>query len=357
MTTLTTPGVYIKEIPGETFRIASSASAVPIFVQASTASPTFPPVRILNWLEFAAYFPGGEPPANDILALGVRAYFLNGGGPLYVVRDNELKTVVPTLDDATLIVSCGVATAAVAEAVALLCATGRTLFAILDCSNVELADVAAVEDERSAHPVNCFSAIYYPWLCAAWASADIPPSAPVAGAYCATDRTRGFWKAPANIALKGGLMVKFKASSDVQSAMNSGLALNVIRRNSGGDAIIWGARTFCETTDWRYIPVRRLFNMVEKDVARELEKLLFEPNGPATWERARSAIDAYLQALWKQGGLMGTRQDEAYSVQVGEGVTMTSADISEGIMRIKVSLAAVRPAEFIVLEFTQILTQ
>ena len=44
--------------------------------------------------------------------------------------------------------------------------------------------------------------------------------------------------------------------------------------------------------------------------------------------------------------------DQAFFVNVGLGQTMTEDDINNGIMNIEIGLAAVRPAEFIVLTFS-----
>jgi phage tail sheath protein FI len=56
---------------------------------------------------------------------------------------------------------------------------------------------------------------------------------------------------------------------------------------------------------------------------------------------------------WKSGALAGSSPEQAYSVAVGLGSTMTPNDILDGVMRIEVKLAIVRPAEFIVLTFQQ----
>jgi phage tail sheath protein FI len=82
--------------------------------------------------------------------------------------------------------------------------------------------------------------------------------------------------------------------------------------------------------------------------------VLFEPNNAATWERVRGAIDVYLQGLWRQGALQGNRPQQAFFVQVGLGVTMTAAQVENGELIVKIGLAAVRPAEFIILQVSQL---
>ncbi|WNF31068.1 hypothetical protein RI138_31915 [Streptomyces sp. C11-1] len=67
----------------------------------------------------------------------------------------------------------------------------------------------------------------------------------------------------------------------------------------------------------------------------------------------RTAVDSYLQGLWRQGGLMGQTPQEAYFVQAGEGITMTEDDVTSGQLIVKAGLAVTRPAEFVILQFTQ----
>ena len=56
--------------------------------------------------------------------------------------------------------------------------------------------------------------------------------------------------------------------------------------------------------------------------------------------------------MWQKGALAGTAAADAYYVNVGQGTTMTPQDILEGRMNVEIGIAAVRPAEFIVLKFS-----
>ncbi|WP_387689203.1 phage tail sheath family protein [Photorhabdus sp. RM71S] len=180
----------------------------------------------------------------------------------------------------------------------------------------------------------------------------LPPSAAIAGVYAATDASRGVWKAPANIVLNGVSDVTERLTDDKQGTMNSS-GINAIRYFTNQGFVVWGARTLNKSDDWRYIPVRRLFNSAERDIKQAMQFAVFEPNSQPTWEAVRRAIDSYLYSLWQQGGLVGTKSSEAYFIQIGKGVTMTEDDINQGKMIVKIGMAAVRPAEFIILQFTQ----
>jgi uncharacterized protein len=192
--------------------------------------------------------------------------------------------------------------------------------------------------------------------------AVLPPSAAIAGIYTRTDNDRGVWKAPANVSLTGVLAPTVKISHESQAGMNidpnSGKSINAIRAFPGKGVLVWGARTLAgNDNDWRYVPVRRLFIMVEQSLKKATQFAVFEPNSAGTWLKVKSMIDSFLFNLWKQGGMAGEKQDQAYFINVGLGVTMTPQDILEGKMIVEVGIAPVRPAEFILLKFTQILQQ
>ncbi|EJM99161.1 phage tail sheath C-terminal domain-containing protein, partial [Herbaspirillum sp. YR522] len=115
-----------------------------------------------------------------------------------------------------------------------------------------------------------------------------------------------------------------------------------------------GART-CEVTDrqWRYINVRRLFNQVERDISDVMQRYMYEPNTPATWVRAKTSISNYLYNLWQLGALQGARPEDGYQVSLGLDESMSATDIEEGKMIACLRLAPSKPAEFIVLLFSQ----
>lgn len=73
----------------------------------------------------------------------------------------------------------------------------------------------------------------------------------------------------------------------------------------------------------------------------------------STWLNLKSMIQNFLTGIWKRGGLAGATPDDAFSVHVGLGDTMTPEDVLEGILRVTVLVAIVRPAEFIEITFQQ----
>lgn len=396
MANYTVPGVYVEEPFKLALSIPSGATAVPVFARDTknfcTAAEMAPEKAIKDyfnladdvavfdtWLDIQAkiatapfvnedaqsHAKGAEDVLNRCpLYLALKAYFDNGGGRCYVVPVSKLSEEVPALDDATLIVQAGSSHTEFAGQVRNLCRVGNSYFALFDGPNVAALTSTNAKGAGGEYDANAFAAVYYPWLQKSvpkkvptegsdWI--DVPPSAVMAGIYCTVDRDRGVWKAPANVQIGGGLRPKYRVPDAVDGLLNaSAHAINVIRSFRGAGTLVWGARTLkSDSETWRYVPVRRLFCAAERDIRTAMSTALFEPNSQPTWEQLRSAVTSYLHRLWQQGALMGDTPQQAYFVQVGLGTTMSADDVNQGKMIVKVGMAAVRPAEFIILQLTQ----
>lgn len=183
----------------------------------------------------------------------------------------------------------------------------------------------------------------------------LPPSGAMAGVYTSVDNAQGVWKAPANVSLNSVIEPIIHIDHNQQedlNAPNSGKAVCAIRTFTGLGPIVWGARTLdANSLDWRYINVRRTMIMIEQSVKFAGNAYVFEPNIKNTWIAVNSLISSFLFDLWKQGALAGSTPEDAFEVSVGLGSTMTSVDILEKIMRIKVKVAISRPAEFLAITF------
>ncbi len=190
----------------------------------------------------------------------------------------------------------------------------------------------------------------------------LPPSAAVAGIYASVDRDRGVWKAPANVSVTSVIGPVVKITNDQQEGLNvdptGGKSINAIRAFTGKGTLVWGTRTLAgNDNEWRYVPVRRLFSMIEESSRKSTAFAVFEPNDLTTWLKVKGMIESFLYGLWEQGALAGSTPDAAYFVNVGLGKTMTAQDVLEGRMIVEIGAAAVRPAEFIILRFMHKLQQ
>ena len=186
---------------------------------------------------------------------------------------------------------------------------------------------------------------------------ELTPCAAIAAVYASVDNARGVWKAPANVSLNYVNSTTIKITDDDQNDMNidvvDGKSVNALRPFIGKGIKVWGARTMDgNDNEWRYINIRRFFNMVEESIKKSTYWAVFEPNDRNTWVKVRAMIENYLILKWKDGALAGAKPDDAFFVRVGLGQTMTSQDVLEGKMVIEIGMAAVRPAEFIILKFS-----
>lgn len=185
----------------------------------------------------------------------------------------------------------------------------------------------------------------------------LPPAAAMAGIYTMVDNTRGVWKAPANVSLASVVSPAVNITHDEQEDLNvttAGKSINALRTFIGEGTLVWGARTLDgNSLDWRYINVRRTMIMIEESLRLATKAYVFEPNVSGTWVTIKGMCDNFLTGIWKRGGLAGANTDDAFSVNVGLGSTMTSEDILEGILRVTILVALSRPAEFIEITFQQ----
>ncbi len=184
----------------------------------------------------------------------------------------------------------------------------------------------------------------------------LPPGCVVAAAYSQTDTVSGPWKAAANIVLNDVTGPVLEINNSGQEFLNNspdGKSINALRSFVNKGTLIWGARTLDgNSNEWRYIPVRRLFIKVESDIRRATAFAVFEPNNSFTWLKIRTMLIGYLDELWSAGALNGTTAEEAYFIRLGLGETMNDEDIRAGRLHISVGIAAVRPAEFVVMTIT-----
>ena len=185
----------------------------------------------------------------------------------------------------------------------------------------------------------------------------LPPSGAMAGIMTSVDNGVGVWKAPANISLNSVADITIKISNIDQEDLNmpmNGKAINAIRSFPGMGILIWGARTLDgNSQDWRYISVRRTMIYIEQSCKLAAQSCVFKPNTKNTWEAVKAMISSFLNDIWKQGALQGTKAADAFSVECGLGTTMTSDDIANGMMNITIKVAVTHPAEFIVISFQQ----
>jgi uncharacterized protein len=206
---------------------------------------------------------------------------------------------------------------------------------------------------------SAFAAMYYPWIRVSNPAATngdteilVPPSGHMAGIWSRNDETRGVWKAPANEVVRGALDVELDITKAEQGLLNP-IGINCIRPFGTRGIRVWGARTLSSNTDWTYINVRRLFNMIETSIMNGTQYAVFEPNDQKLWEGLKRTVGSFLRGLWRDGALFGTTAEQAFYVKC-DNETNPPESIDLGRVVVEVGIAPVKPAEFVIFRIAQI---
>jgi uncharacterized protein len=201
-----------------------------------------------------------------------------------------------------------------------------------------------------------YAALYWPWLQVmdptTGGKVTLPPSGHVAGVWARNDETRGVHKAPANEVLRGVVSLQTTITRGEQELLNP-LGINCMRAFPAQGIRVWGARTLSSDPEWRYLNVRRLFNFIEESILNGTSWVVFEPNDEYLWESVQRTVSAFLQRVWRTGGLIGRTPQEAYYVKCdAENNPVESRDA--GNLIIEIGVAPVKPAEFVVFRISQL---
>ncbi len=200
-----------------------------------------------------------------------------------------------------------------------------------------------------------YAAFYYPWIQIQDPVQNrpiyVPPSGHMAGVWARNDSTRGVHKAPANEVIQGAIGLAYNVTKGEQDTLNP-VGINCIRSFPGRGIRVWGARTLSSNPSWRYLNVRRLFNMVEKSIQNGTQWVVFEPNDPFLWFRVQRDISAFLTTIWSSGALFGSSPSQAFYVKCDAELNPPeSRDL--GRLIVEVGMCPVKPAEFIVFRISQ----
>jgi phage tail sheath protein FI len=214
--------------------------------------------------------------------------------------------------------------------------------------------------QQTAMYDSAFATLYYPWIQVSDPTAlpgeepniYVPPCGHMGGVWARTDNERGVWKAPANEVIRGVLEVAVDITKTEQGLLNPE-GINCIRKFGSRGIRVWGARTLASDTDWRYINVRRLFNMIETTIMNGTQYAVFEPNDKTLWEGIKRTVNSFLRGLWRDGALFGATADQAFFVKCDEE-TNPPDSIDQGRVIIQVGIAPVKPAEFVIFRISQI---
>ncbi|MGB1251120.1 MAG: phage tail sheath family protein [Candidatus Promineifilaceae bacterium] len=406
-TTYASPGVYVEESEQRSRSIEAATTSVAAFVgiSAEASRKEINPqtgkrrvvesllnqvVLVTNWAHYVDFF--GSFIKDAYLTDSIYGYFANGGGPCYVISiyavnepPTEGKPQLRAIDfignvtqrtgikglevlDIINLILCPDAfygydgSPEAVERVKLIqtemithCENAHFRFALLDTPpGYTVQEVEAWRQDILGFDTT-HAALYYPWVeipnLSGAGTKYIPPSGLIAGVYHRSDEEYGVHKAPANEIMRGVVGLDILVSQAEQIRLNP-IGINCIRAFPGIGIRVWGARTLSRNAAWRYINVRRLFNMIGESLDQGLQWVVFEPNNRMLWAFVRRDVTVFLRRVWQSGALMGDTQDEAFYVKIDDEVN--PPEIRElGQLIIEIGISPVKPAEYIVLRLSQ----
>lgn len=369
------PGVYVQELSAFPKRIRPVGTGAALLVGSlpsvlrAKAVAEGKAIAVESAAGFRKQFLAQDPreAGEDVPALlsAVDGYFANGGSALWVAlvpSDTQVLRLadLPATDDLPAVLQIAAPGFTDADSHQVLidaCASVTGRFAILDvpAEPVPVAELAKAHADGGLRPAPVASgraALYAPWLSVRDSlSRDgraVPASGHVCGAIARQDADRGVHVAPANLVLQGVAGLSRSFSNQEQAVLNPA-GVNAIRSINGGIRI-WGARTLAaaDEAEWRYIPVRRLADMILLSVEQGLAAVARETNSASTRATVGRLVGDFMRGLWEQGMLQGRTPEDAFFVRCDESNNST-ADEQAGRLHLEMGIAAMRPAEFIVL--------
>jgi phage tail sheath protein FI len=388
----TSPGIYVEEVSGGSRPIESVGTSTAGFVgtapdQRARAGEA---VAVNSWSEFLRVF-SGDGTSSTPLSRAVFGFFDNGGGRCYVVnippgeplagkgRQRSGLRLLEAIDEIAIVAAPGYTDPMSYEDLLAHCELMGDRMAILDgperVSDVErLTRVGGVsmpakaakkegdnspaeEDNSGLRPRQSdYGTFYVPWLVVrdplTGELASTPPSGHVAGVWARTDTTRGVHKAPANEPVRGSVDLTYRVTKVEQDILNPA-GVNCIRHFPAEGIRIWGARTLAAGSgEWRYLNVRRLFNMLKESIADGTRWIVFEPNDNLLWKSIRRDVSAFLTRVWRDGALQGRTPQEAFFVKCDEETNPAEVRDAGQVVTL-IGVAPVKPAEFVVFKISQ----
>lgn len=393
MPTYQAPGIYVEEVASGPRPIEAVGTSVAGFVGISpdATAAINQPRWCDNWSQFAKVFaPPGK--ASTPLSHAVYGFFENGGSRCCVVNIGEGGSLtgdgttrkgldlLELFEEIAIVAAPGYSDASSYDSLLTHCERLRDRVAILDApAGIENIDVltkvgtssaskppkdkdttAPATPSAGAKPRTSdagYGAFYFPHITvrdplATSQFVDVAPSGHIAGIYARSDATRGVHKAPANEIIRGALNVSWRVTHQEQEKLNPE-GVNCIRFFDREGIRVYGARTVAaSSSEWRYLNVRRLFNMIEESIARSTRWVVFEPNDRPLWKAVTRDITAFLTTVWRQGALKGRTPQESFFVKCDDE-TNPPEEIDAGRVTILIGIAPVKPAEFVIFRIGQ----
>lgn len=274
------------------------------------------------------------------------------------------------VESLSLLIVPGIATSAVHNAMLSYCEVWRNMsvFAVLDPPASQSAEqiVTYVETTAALLESSEFGEIHWPRVKvlnpnrAVFGNVDqivVPPSGIVCGVKARGDAPLGGVYKPA-AGIERGVMKSVLGfeTDEVLDERKRDLVfpkrINPLTTGDGLPRFIDGSRTLKSTGNFPYSSERRGVIFIEQSIKRGLRFACHSNNTPELRARCDRSVRNFLRLEMKKGAFRSMDPDTAFFVDFGDALN-TDAVIFAGQLIGRVGLATNKPAEFIVLRFSQ----
>jgi len=305
---------------------------------------------------------------NDIIGLESSKL---GFFALDEIQDLSLVVVPPSHGTSTTIP----ANAAVHNASLNYTEARQDSFSILDMPGALTAEQAKVYRQNTLGADSEWGAIYWPHLevvdpfgVGTNPTIFIPPSGHVAGLYARVTNIDppdgGVASSPAGRDEFGkleGIVGLQTLPDDKNNDLLNPVGVNVIRQLRRGGAaapgiVVNGARTLSTDILRRYINGRRTKTFVGQSLKIDFRQFLFRNNDARLRRRLENRGRQFLREMLATGQLQGTSEEEAFFIRADASIN-TPDVVNLGQLIVEVGLALQKPAEFIIIQLSQLQNQ
>lgn len=259
------------------------------------------------------------------------------------------------LEDLNMLCIPGQTSSTVTKEVMAYCENRGDVFAILDTPEASTVE-STIAFRKTMSCKN--AALFYPWIRVSDPLSkisklrDCPPCGHIMGVYARIISNRGVWKAPAGTeaTLRGAIEVVTTLTSGDTDLLNPAGVISIIPKTNYG-IVIWGARNLHPDSSMKYVSDVLLDISIKKSVKNGTQQFVFEPNDAQTWTRVTATVQAFLDGLWREGALQGSKASEAYYVKCDEDLNPANVR-NQGKLICEIGYANKKPAEFVVFRFS-----
>lgn len=319
---------------------------------------------------------------NNLPALGTYNTWVSQDDGLTGITDSDYvgsdagKTgmyAFDQVDNITLLVVPGRATSAVHNAMIAYCEVQRVgaCFAILDPPEGldEQAIKTYVKTTAGLKGLTEFGAIYWPRVEILNPSESIfgvttnnrltvPPSGYLMGMFARTDASQagGVYQAPAGVEIGRLFGVLGFETDDTLDERKRDVVfpelINPITAIDGSPRHVDGARTLKQNGNFPSVSERRGVIFIEQSLKAGLLFAKHRNNDRRLRMEVRRTIEAFLLIQYNDGAFRGSTAAESFYVDVSDALNPIE-EIFAGRLNARIGLATQKPAEFIILTFTQ----